>query len=79
MPVYKLIEVTYGKTNTLFLGTFEDIKQYLIENDLFSWIKENEENKELPDFKDVETIEEISSILKRYDYDYWEIIIESDF
>lgn len=79
MTVYKLIEVTYGKTNTLFLGTFEDIKQYLIENDLFSWIKENEENKELPDFKDVETIEEISSILKRYDYDYWEIIIESDF
>lgn len=79
MQVYKLIEVTHGKTNTLFLGTFEDIKQYLIENDLFLWIKENEENKELPDFKDVETIEEISSILKRYDYDYWEIIIESDF
>lgn len=78
MILYKLIEINNGRVNTLVIGSFEDIKQYLICNDLFSWIKDNEENEETPDFTNVQTIEELSLIFKRYDYGWWEIKIESE-
>lgn len=78
MEFFKLIEINNGIVNTHCLGTFEDIKKYLIENDMFSWIKDNEENEVTPDFVNVDSIEEIKTIFKKYDYSWWEMRIESE-
>ncbi|TDM12645.1 hypothetical protein [Macrococcus bovicus] len=54
--------------------TFKDfaaLKQHLLTTDYFSWIKDDEPDRELPDFKDVETLEEVQAILDEYDYSWW--------
>lgn len=72
MIVYKIMEINNCYYNNLLVATFEDIKK---SNDtLFMYfIKDNEENKELPDFSHVKTNEEIYHILKRNDYDFLEV------
>ena len=61
---------------------FEDLKEHLIQNtnDYFGWINDNgdsDDYREVPDFKDVETIQEIESILDAFDYSWWSMAVES--
>ncbi|TDM15688.1 hypothetical protein [Macrococcus bovicus] len=54
--------------------TFKDfaaLKQHLLTTDYFSWINDDEPDRELPDFKDVKTLEEVQAILDEYDYSWW--------
>ena len=70
--MYKLIIKEEGKLQTVeTFDTFEALKGHLTTNDYFSWISENEPDRELPDFVDVESVREINAILADYDYDWW--------
>ena len=56
--------------------TFKDfaaLKQHLLTTDYFSWIKDNEPDRELPDFTEAETVEEVQAILDEYDYSWWTV------
>ena len=70
--MYKLIIKEEGKLQTVeTFDTFEALKGHLTTNDYFSWISENEPDRELPDFVDVESVREINAILADYDYGWW--------
>lgn len=56
--------------------SFEDLKAHLVATDYFGWISENEPEKELPNFEEVETVSDIESIFEEYDYSYWAMTIE---
>jgi len=76
MKKYKLIEINNGKEKIWLFETFQDLKYFLIYNDFFSWIKDNEDEENIPDFSEVDTIEEIKAIFKKYDYSWWERRVE---
>lgn len=74
---YRLILMDHG--NEEILGnfeTFEKLKQHLIEIDYFSWIKDNEPDRELPKFEDVEDVKDLELIFDEYDYNWWTMIVE---
>ena len=72
----KLIEFYNGEKYLInVFETFQDLKQHLLEKDYFSWINENEPEKELPNFESVESLNEIKQIFKDYDYDWWTLMI----
>ena len=80
-PRCKAVYVLWGSSwrleNNLKFNTFEELKTYLIENTdkLFGWINDNVEDykdyRELPNFKDVETVRDINTILDDYIYGWW--------
>lgn len=51
--------------------TFEVLKKHLIENDYFSWILDEDPEKVLPNFEDVENVEDIQLIFEDFDYNWW--------
>lgn len=66
-----------GKLQTVEnFNNFEDLKNHLITTDYFSWINDNEPDRELPDFTDVEDVEDINDILEDYDYSWWTAEVE---
>jgi len=70
--MYKLIIKEQGKLQTVEnFESFETLKSHLMTTDYFSWINDNEPDRELPDFKDVTSVREINAILSDYDYDWW--------
>lgn len=72
----KLIEFYNGEKYLInVFETFQDLKQHLLKKDYFSWINENEPEKELPNFESVESLNEINKIFKDYDYDWWRLMI----
>jgi len=77
--MYKLIIKEEGKLQTVeAFESFKDLKDHLLTNDYFSWINENDPDRELPDFSSVETVREINGILSDYDYDWWTVgVIEN--
>lgn len=83
MKKYLLREVAEGEAREeKTFNNFEELKAYLIKNtdDLFGWINDNVDDptyyRDLPDFKEVETIKEVEAILSDYDYDYWTMELE---
>jgi hypothetical protein len=52
------------------------LKSHLIEADYFSWIHDNEPEKELPNIEEVETLEELQTIFNEFDYSWWTLTAE---
>lgn len=74
---YRLILMDHGSEEILGnFETFEKLKQHLIETDYFSWIKDNEPDRELPKFEDVEDVKDLEVIFDEYDYNWWTMIVE---
>ena len=70
--MYKLVVKEEGKLQAVEnFESFEALKGHLMTNDYFSWISENEPDRELPNFSDVKSVREINAILDDYDYDWW--------
>lgn len=59
-------------------GSFDELKAHLLSTDYFSWINDNEPEKELPDFSQAESVAEIQSILDDYDYSWWSMELVAD-
>lgn len=73
----KIKELENGRTKNE--EVFENVKQarnYLEENDFFSWINDEEPEKAIPDFSEVTDIIDIESIFQEFDYSYWTMQIE---
>lgn len=70
--MHKLVVKEEGKLQAVEnFESFEALKGHLMTNDYFSWISENEPDRELPNFSDVKSIREINTILADYDYGWW--------
>ena len=78
---YKLIVEDHGNIiqEERFIN-FANLKQWLINNsyDLFNWIQDNEPEIQLPDFEYDETIQDLKTTLKNYDYNWWTVYIITD-
>ena len=76
----KLVEIENGKVRTEeVFESFEALKKHLIENDYFSWILDEEPERELPDFSGVTELNEVVDIFKEFDYSWWKMdILEGD-
>lgn len=72
----KLIENNHGEKRTLAEGHVEDIVKYLKANDLFTWILEEEPDREMPSFDGIETARELRAIFDDHDYSWWHLKIE---
>lgn len=74
---YELKEMENGELKRVeYFDDFKDVKEHLIQTDYFSWINENEPNKELPKFEDTESIQDIQNIFDEYDYSWWTMVVE---
>lgn len=78
--MYKLIVKEEGKLQSVEnFSSFEQLKDHLLTNDYFGWINDNEPDRKLPDFTDVESVREINAILADYDYSWWTAeVVEND-
>ena len=59
--------------------TFQELKQYLVDNteNIFGWIVEqDEETLGLPSFAETETLADIEYILDQYDYSWWTVTVD---
>ena len=56
---------------------FASLKQWLVNNsfNLFNWIQDNEPEIEIPDFQYDETIQDLKTSLKDYNYNWWTVYI----
>ena len=69
---YELAEYSTENGDTVKIyDSLEALKSDL--PNYFGWISDNEPDKELPDFSDCETIQDINSVLKEWDYSYWNL------
>ena len=70
--MYKLIVKEEGKLQEVkVFDTFQELKQHLIQTDYFSWIHDEEPEKELPNFEEVEYVGDIQLIFEEFDYSWW--------
>lgn len=73
----KFVEMNEGsKVTEETFNNFEELKSHLLENDYFSWIHDNEPEKELPNIEEVKTLEELQSIFQEFDYSWWTLTAE---
>lgn len=73
----KFVEMNEGsKVTEKTFNSFEELKNHLIEADYFSWIHDNEPEKELPNIEEVETLEELQTIFNEFDYSWWTLTAE---
>lgn len=73
----KFVEMNEGtKVTEETFNSFEELKSHLIEADYFSWINDNEPEKELPNIEEVETLEELQAIFEEFDYSWWTLTAE---
>lgn len=73
----KFVEMNEGsKVTEETFQQFEELKSHLIEADYFSWIHDNEPEKELPNLEEVETLEELQAIFDEFDYSWWTLTAE---
>lgn len=73
----KIKELEYGRTKNE--EVFEKVSQarnYLEENDFFSWITDEEPEKAIPDFSEVTDTIDLESIFREFNYSYWTMQIE---
>lgn len=73
---YELIEQDHGYKKPLIQGTCEQIIEYLKQHDMFSWILDEEPNRELPDLEHITTIDDLERELEKYDYGWWRLTVE---
>ena len=74
----KLIEKSNGDVKVLATGDFDSIKKYLLSNDLFSWILDEEPEREIPNIAQVEDAGDLVWIFKEYDYSWWTLELEGN-
>ena len=55
---------------------FAELKQHLLTTNYFGWIKDEEPDRELPDFTDVENVQDVQAIFDEYDYSWWRLTTE---
>ena len=73
----KFVEMNEGsKVTEETFNSFEELKKHLIEADYFSWIHDNEPEKELLNIEEVETLEELQTIFDEFDYSWWTLTAE---
>lgn len=76
----KLVEKENGRTRTEeAFESFNDLKEHLMENDYFSWVLDNEPERELPDFSEVTELREIANIFREFDYSWWSLEILEEY
>lgn len=74
--LYVLKEENEGKVVTLeFFESFTGTKHYLLENDFFSWVKDNDESVELPSFNEITTLTELQNVLREYNLGWWTLTV----
>lgn len=77
--MYKLTALEEGNIQSQeYFDSFEDLKQHLITEDYFGWTQEQEPEKELPDFKEAGSLEDIEGIFDDYDYSWWRMEVEKN-
>ncbi|MCM6931216.1 hypothetical protein NE261_05255 [Enterococcus italicus] len=75
----KLIAWEEGKLQSVEnFNTSNELKSHLLTTDYFSWINDNDPNKALPDFSNVESVEDVQSILDDYNYSWWSMEVVTD-
>lgn len=76
----KLVETENGKAkNEEVFESFEALKKHLMENDYFSWVLDNEPERELPDFTGVTELNEVVDIFQEFDYSWWSLEILEEY
>ena len=76
--MYKLIARQQGVIQSMeSFNSFQGLKHHLVNTDYFSWILDNEHDKELPNFQDVESMEDIQKIFEEFDYSWWTMEVVS--
>ena len=76
----KIKELENGRTKNE--EVFENVKQarnYLEENDFFSWITDEEPEKAIPDFSEVTDTIDLESIFREFNYSYWSMQVLEEF
>lgn len=73
--IYKLIKTEHGETEEICRGTIEQIVDYLMKQDIFSWILEKEPDFELPELDAVETFDDLQHELDKADFSWWTLTV----
>jgi len=81
----KLVELSEGARKELVSGELEDLVTWLQGNtDSYTWINDEEEHDpsfdgkltEMPDFSNIETLQDLEYELKKIDLGWWTLAIE---
>lgn len=76
----KLVEIENGRIRTEeAFENFGSLKKHLMENDYFSWVLDEEPERELPDFSEVTELREIVDIFQEFDYSWWTMDILEEY
>ena len=73
----KLVEKDHGEIKETFKGTLEEIVKWLKENDeIYTWILDEDPEIEMPDFENVETLRELEYELEKVNLSWWSLVVE---
>lgn len=76
----KLVEMENGRIRTEeAFENFGSLKKHLMENDYFSWVLDNEPERELPDFSEVTELSEVVDIFHEFDYSWWKLKVYEEY
>ena len=82
MELYSLHIVEEGEEEKIATGTIEELADFMKEkdDDLIGWILEedDENNIELPDFKNVEVLRELEYELEKINMSWWTIEVRKE-
>lgn len=72
LDMLKLIEKDHGEIKVLKEGTVKELIDWLKENDdIYTWILDEDPDAEMPDFQNIETLKQLECELKIVDLDWW--------
>lgn len=72
----ELTEIDHGERKVLIKGTLEELVKYLQDNDLFSWLLDEDPDAELPEPEGIETLRELEYELRKVDLGWWALKVE---
>lgn len=73
----KLIEKNHGEEKILKEGTFEEILNYLKENEnIMNWGLDEDPEMQLPELDNIETISDLEEELEKINLSWWTLEVE---